>query len=139
MTHPSPSEISRARAFAVLVGLALLLAGCGNAPTGVTYKGALWLSWTIQGQSASDAACAAIDHVVITVESSPSIGVAIEPVRCIDGLSWERDDVPPGSDTVLVDAVDPIGNTTFEGISMIGVTEARAAAPAVVDLQPLSQ
>lgn len=73
----------------------LLLMGCGSSPP-APFKGVLWLSWTIQGQSVSDAVCADIDHIVITVESTPSVGVEIEPVACNHGVGWERDDVPEG-------------------------------------------
>lgn len=115
----------------------LALVGCGSSPSTPTYKGVLWLSWTISGQAVSDSVCAGIDHLVITVESSPSVGVAIKPVACTDGGSWERDDVPEGTDTVVVDAVDGASQTIFERVSTIGVTGSRPALPALVDLQPL--
>jgi hypothetical protein len=116
--------------------LALLLGGCTSSPP-ATFKGVLWLSWTIQGQSVSAALCADIDHLVITVESTPSEGVEIEPVSCDHGSGWQRDDVPEGSDTVVIDAVDRNGRTGLETVSMIGVTESKPAAPTIVDLQPL--
>jgi hypothetical protein len=121
-----------------IIGLSfsLLLVGCGSNPP-ATFKGVLWLSWTIQGQSVSDAVCANIDHIVITVESTPSVGVEIEPIACSHGVDWERDDVPEGSDTVLIDAVDPAGQTTFETSAKIGVTESRPSTPTVVDLDTL--
>ena len=121
-----------------LLGLwfSCFLPGCGNGPA-ATFKGVLWLSWTIPGEPASDAVCADIDHIVITVESTPSVGVEIEPVSCNQGVGWERDDVPEGSDTVLIDAVGPSGQTMFETLSKVSVTESRPTAPTVVDLQPL--
>jgi hypothetical protein len=121
----------------VYVAFALLVAGCGSAPSMPSYKGVLRLAWTIEGQPVSDAACADIDHLVITVESSPSVGVAIEPVACAHGVDWERDDVPAGFDTIVVDAVNRNRETTLESVSMIGVTETRMGAPTVVDLQAL--
>jgi hypothetical protein len=122
---------------ALVVAFAILLGGCGSTPATLGYKGVLRLSWTIDGQPVSDRACADVDHLVITVEGSPSVGVAIEPVLCTRGTDWERDDVPEGFDTVVVDAVNRAGETTLESASMIGVTRTRAAAPAVVDLRPL--
>ena len=121
----------------VIVGFALLVAGCGSAPSMLSYKGVLRLAWTIQGQPASDAVCADIDHLVITIESSPSVGVAIEPVPCTRGSDWERDDVPAGVDTIVVDAVNRNRETTLESVSMVNVTQTRTGAPTVVDLQPL--
>ena len=122
---------------AIALGCAALLAGCGSSTMPPSLKGVVWLSWTVAGQAASDSACAGVDHLVITIESSPSVGVAIEPVPCTHGGGWERDDVPEGSDTVLVDAVDAGGATILERIATVGVTESRPAAPTPVDLQPL--
>ena len=122
---------------AIALGCAWLLAGCGSATMPPSLKGVVWLSWTVAGQPASDAACAGLDHLVITIESSPSDGVAIAPVPCTHGASWERDDVPEGTDTVLLDAVDAAGDAIFERVATVGVTEARPAAPTAVDLQPL--
>jgi hypothetical protein len=122
---------------AIVIGFALLLAGCGSGAPAALFHGALWLSWTLDGQPASDATCASIDHLVITVESTPTLGVKIEPVLCGKGASWERDDVPEGSDTVILDAVDATGRAVLERVSMVGVTKAIPASPTVVDLQPL--
>jgi hypothetical protein len=122
---------------ALVVAFAILLGGCASTPATLGYQGVLRLSWTIDGQPVSDRACADVDHLVITVEASPSVGVAIAPVLCTRGTDWERDDVPEGFDTVVVDAVNRAGETTFESASMIGITGTRAAAPAMVDLRPL--
>jgi hypothetical protein len=121
----------------LVIGFALLIVGCGSGPTAATFKGVLWLSWTLDGQPASDAACADVDHLVITVESTPSVGVAIAPVACTRGVNWERDDVPEGSDAVVIDAVDAMEHAVFEGVAKVGVSEARPAAPTAVDLQRL--
>lgn len=133
-----PSRTHRASRTAV-VGFALAICGCGSSATAPTskYHGVLWLSWTIAGQSASEAACAEIDHLVITVESTPTVGVEIAPVGCSLGVSWERNDVPEGSDAVVVDALDSTGRAAFESVAMVGVTDARPPTPTTVDLQPL--
>jgi hypothetical protein len=117
--------------------VAFVVGACGNpdAPA-LPYKGILRLSWTLQGQTISDATCADIDHLVITVQSTPSLGVKIEPVRCVAGLDWERDDVPEGTDVVLVDAIDGSGRNTLEAVATLGVTQTRAGTPAPVDLTP---
>lgn len=117
--------------------LALLLSGCGMSASPASYHGAVWLSWTIAGQPVSPEVCASIDHLVITVESTPSVGVEIEPVSCSRGASWQRGDVPEGSDTIVLDAVGPTGRATFEATSSMGVTESAPAAPTVIDLHPL--
>jgi len=121
----------------IVIAFALLLMGCGSSAPAATFHGVLWLSWTLDGQPASDATCAGIDHLVITVESTPTVGVKIAPVVCTDGASWERDDVPDGSDTVVIDAVDATDRAALERVSMVGVTKARPAAPTAIDLQPL--
>ena len=122
---------------AIVIAFALLIVGCGSGPAAATYKGVLWLSWTLDGQPPSDAACAEVDHLVITVESTPSVGVKIAPVACSRGVSWERDDVPEGSDAVVIDAVDAMDRAVFERVSKVGVTEVRPAAPTTLDLQRL--
>jgi len=121
----------------IVLGVALLLVGCGSSPPPAMYKGVLWLSWTIQGQPASEAACADIDHLVITVESTPTVGVKIEPVSCTKGVDWQRDDMPEGSDSIIIDAVDATGRAAFERVSMVGVTSVSPATPTMIDLQPL--
>lgn len=122
---------------AIVIGFALLIVGCGSSPTATTFKGVLRLSWTLDGQPPADAACADIDHLVITIESTPSVGVKIAPVACTRGVDWERDDVPEGSDAVVIDAVDATGRAVFERVANVGVTEAKPATPTMVDLQPL--
>ena len=122
---------------AALVGFALAMLGCGASTTPSPYHGVLWLSWTIAGQPPSETSCAGIDHLMITVESTPSSGVKIAPILCTTGASWERDDVPEGSDTIVIDAVDATDRAALERVSMVGVTDARPATPTVIDLQPL--
>jgi hypothetical protein len=121
----------------IVCSVALLLLGCGASPPPALFKGVLWVSWTIEGQPASDTTCAGIDHLVITVESTPTQAVKIAPVVCTKGNGWQRDDVPEGSDDVIVDAVDATERTLLESVSMIGVTETAPATPTTVDLQPL--
>ena len=121
----------------IFCSAALLLIGCGATPPPAPFKGVLALSWTIEGQPASDTACAGIDHLVITVESTPSQVVKIEPIVCTKGGDWERNDVPEGSDTIIVDAVDSTKQTLLERVAFVGVTEAAPAAPTTIDLQPL--
>lgn len=120
-----------------MFGVALVLVGCGASVPPPMFKGVLSLAWTIRGQPASDAACAGIDHIVITVESTPSQGVKIAPVVCAKGIGWQRDDMPEGSDDVIVDAVDAEERPLLEGLAMIGVTEAAPPTPTTIALQPL--
>ena len=132
-----PSPTHRAGTAAV-VGFALAIVGCGSSATAPSkHHGVLWVSWTIAGQSPSEAGCAEIDDLVITVENTPTVGVEIAPVGCDLGASWERDDVQEGSDVLVVDALDSTGRAAFEGVAMVGVTDARPATPTTVNLQKL--
>jgi hypothetical protein len=122
---------------ASLIALVLVGACCGNAPPAARDHGVVRLAWTLDGQPPSDASCAGIDRVLVTIESTPLAAVTVEPIPCAHGLDWERDDMPEGSDTVVIDALDADGRARFETLTNIGVTATRPATPTAVDLRPL--
>ncbi|MDB4969845.1 MAG: hypothetical protein JWN44_5534 [Myxococcales bacterium] len=119
-----------------LAALGLLAAGCGSGSShpSCPAQGIVWLSWTIQGQPPSASSCQAIDHLAVQLHTACG-SVQIDPIPCIVGISWEYRDLPEGTATVVLDAIDARGRVTLEAVDTTRLDVTRGAMPTTLDLR----
>ena len=121
---------------ALVFAFAVAAVGCGGGggSSRPSTNGILWLSWTVKCAAVSDTTCKNIDHLFLTMDTSVG-AVTIEPIPCLRGLGWEYDGLIEGNNVVILDALDPTGTTTLEGVAEVQVTSTKPATPSPIDLQ----
>jgi hypothetical protein len=129
-------------AILAVLGLGVAAPGCGGSNGGSggnggngSNQGVLWVSWTVNGQAVSDATCASIDHLTLTMQTEAG-DLEIEPIPCLRGLGWEYDGLPEGFNVVILDAFNAQGQNTLEGVADVTVSGTKPAMPAPITLQP---
>jgi hypothetical protein len=111
-------------------GTMLVRHGGGNCGS---FDGIISLAWTIHSAPATAMSCVAVDHLSIDVESG-DCGATISPVPCaLD--KWIYANLPDGSVTATVTALDRNGATLASGYTVVNLTGTIPSSPAPLDLE----
>lgn len=124
------------------LGLAILLlvAGCGSGGNGNGGQSQcpdsiVLLSWTIKGQPpTADQGCRGVSSLAVELRSDCN-DVSIEPIPCINGARWQYNELPGGSNFVILDALDNNQRVIGEGTAMITLDANVPATPTAIDLE----
>jgi hypothetical protein len=130
---------------ALLAAIALLAAAsCGghgdSPPDGhVSYgEGRIFIKWQIAGAAPSDAECAGVDHLIVSLDNTIT-AVQISPVPCTL-TQFRYDGLPEGSTLLRIDAVDGNGCRVSGGEARTYVSQYIPGAPsptiALTAIQP---
>jgi hypothetical protein len=125
------------------IGLLLIIAGCGGAPTQPMFvrdpgacsgNGIILLAWTLDGHPPVDAACAGVDHLVLTVQPDSCAGGRISPIPCTAGDHWRYEELPEGPATLTLETVETSGRSSATASMRVVIGRQVPATPTSIAL-----